>query len=437
MIRFRQKNYTIPEGHYTGPKDTSKLPGAVELMTKGALGGAAVGGVAGALVEDSSILDGIKKGSGVGAVAGLLAKLLINYSQKPMNSIKYQEVDKAIRRRFGVYRVAGITVGDAIDKRDKIENKFSFNDRDVSSYKINIAICDNKFNLYTFGMTKQELNDTSKILDYYCKKYYGMEYDSKAINPIVNSYSVAIIFTNNQAVCDFIMELSDKLQTKINFLDSKAIILPRLESASDDLVARGTETEINTNVDTVEKTFSVTQFGPSDLLDLVLRGSVYALTRMKSNFILMDMLVSAAIKLDENERNRLGIPKTFGSLNNIYLETLLKKLHYVEKFDYSVGCGDQCASRTNVSLISGLLLITTPKDSKDNKILEDKFYKHLKRVVKQASTGKVIIYTYQTKSLDELKNIINKLMSCGIRINIYDESFGSMTRSIVSKFRRK
>ena len=56
-------------------------------------------------------------------------------------------------------------------------------------------------------MTKEELDKTSDTLDYYCKKYFSMEYTAKIINQKVNSYSVDIVFTNYHAMCQFIMEL--------------------------------------------------------------------------------------------------------------------------------------------------------------------------------------------------------------------------------------
>ena len=43
MIKFRQKNYTIQEGHYTGPKDMDKVPGAIEVVGKSAFGGSIIG----------------------------------------------------------------------------------------------------------------------------------------------------------------------------------------------------------------------------------------------------------------------------------------------------------------------------------------------------------------------------------------------------------
>ena len=38
-----------------------------------------------------------------------------------MTSVKYREVDKNIRRQFGIYRASGITVGDSIDKRASVD----------------------------------------------------------------------------------------------------------------------------------------------------------------------------------------------------------------------------------------------------------------------------------------------------------------------------
>ena len=37
MIKFRQKEFTLQEGHYTGPKDMDKIPGALETIGKDAI----------------------------------------------------------------------------------------------------------------------------------------------------------------------------------------------------------------------------------------------------------------------------------------------------------------------------------------------------------------------------------------------------------------
>ena len=53
MIEFRQKDFTIPEGHYTGPKDMDKLPGTIEVIGKSAIGGAIIGGIVGKIRQGS------------------------------------------------------------------------------------------------------------------------------------------------------------------------------------------------------------------------------------------------------------------------------------------------------------------------------------------------------------------------------------------------
>ena len=100
MIKFKQRDYSIPEGHYTGPKDIEKIPGAVEMVTKGALGGAGIGAVAGGVMKDTTMLEGAITGAKWGSLGGIVAKFFLNYVHKPMTSVKYQEVDRNIRREF-------------------------------------------------------------------------------------------------------------------------------------------------------------------------------------------------------------------------------------------------------------------------------------------------------------------------------------------------
>ena len=233
MIEFRQKDFSIKEGHYTGPKDQDKVPGAMEVVGKSALGGALAGSAIGAIVKDSTVWEGALTGAKWGGVGGILLKFFINYLHKPMSKVKFQEVDRNIRREFGIYRLAGITVGDNVGKRADVDEKFSFSDRQVSKYKLNFAVQNNKIIMYTFDLTQAELDKVDKILDYYCKKYTGMEYNSSVINYKLNSYAVDITFTNYQIISNFIMELSNELGCKINLLDNKAIVQGRLEAESD------------------------------------------------------------------------------------------------------------------------------------------------------------------------------------------------------------
>ena len=50
MKKFKQKEYTIQEGHYTGPKDLEKVPGSLEVIGKATIGGTAAGGVIGGVL---------------------------------------------------------------------------------------------------------------------------------------------------------------------------------------------------------------------------------------------------------------------------------------------------------------------------------------------------------------------------------------------------
>lgn len=403
MIKFKQKSYTIQEGHYTGPKDIDKVPGAVEMIAKGAGVGAVTGGVVGAVMKDHKVLEDALTGAKWGSLGGLVAKFFLNYVHKPMTAVKYQEVDKNIRRQFGVYQITGITVGDSLDKRAKIEDKFSFNDRNVSSYKLNIAIHNNQVILYTFGLTKEELEKVNKTLDYYCKKYFSMEYTAKAINLKANSYSVNITFTNYHVLVNFIMELSEVLGSKINLLNNNAIVEPRLAEAD-------------------EKNFSIPAIGKYDLQKILGTGlakGIFGALRMKGGLLSRTAqytLLEAASSLTQDEIKKLGVKVTRGDLNNKYLESLLKKLKYVEGYHYTTGTKEE--KEVNISLISGILIISATKD--EAKEIDDKVWKSLKTKIHRSDTGNVIVYSYPVQNLGELEMIVKKTInSCNSIPNIF------------------
>jgi hypothetical protein len=324
MIKFRLKNFTIPEGHYTGPKDMDKVPGVIEMVSKSALGGAGVGAVVGAILKDSSVLEGAVQGAKYGSLTGLILKFFLNYLHNPMSRIKFQDVDKNIRREFGIYRLQGITVGDSVSKRARVDEKFSTNDRNVTKYKINFAIQDNQVTMYTFGMTDKELEKTSEILDYYCKKYFGMEYTSVLINKKVNSYAVTIVFTNHQVISNFMMELSNGLGYKINLLDNKALVDKRISEASIE------EEE--------EREFSVKFLNKYDLMKLLGTTGIHSLSRYISNkkslsedviCLIADSLekISTNLNMMSDLESEKRIPKLTRREDdsNIYLEKSLKK----------------------------------------------------------------------------------------------------------------
>lgn len=415
MIKFRQKEYTIPEGHYTGPKDMDKVPGAIEVIGKSALAGAGIGGVTGGILKDSTVLSGALQGGKYGTIAGTVLKFFLNYLHNPMTTIKYQEVDKLIRREFGIYRAAGITVGDSLDKRAKVEEKFSFNDRDVTKYKLNFSIQDNAITMYTFGMTTKELDKTSETLDYYCKKYTGMEYNSYVINSKTNSYSVSIVFTNYQVIANFIMELSNVLNTKINLLDNKALVDSRLKAAVSIL---GDEGE--------ERTYSVKEFNRYDIMKILGKGGIFNISphlgfkgiKETLSSSIMGIILQSLVKLSGDEILRENGTTKRDNFGNVYLEDRLKKLHYIENYDYTVG---DLRVDVNISMFSGVFIVTVDKGSKKMEKIDSEFWKSLKGKVGRVDTGKVIVYNYTIKTKNEFDFILKKFMSLDVEPNIFEK----------------
>jgi hypothetical protein len=418
---FRQKDFTIAEGHYTGPKD--EVPGYMEAISKGALVGSGIGGILGAVVpiakdprhkadvEVGEVIDSALTGGTYGAIGGVLLKFFLNYLHNPMSSIKYSEVDRGIRQKFGVYRMSGVTVGDSVDKRASIDEKFSFNDREVTNYKINISVQDNKVTLYTFGMTRKELDKTDKVLDYYCKKYHGMDYSSKLINQTMNSYAVDIKFTNYQVISNFIMELSTELETKINLLDNKAVVDNKLTAGG----FQGGD----------QKNFSVATISKEDALDIVSKTgsapfSAFKVTRdwkTTLSYTMIQLLKNTLEKINNDEETIAGKPVARKLFNNIYLEDVLKKNHFIEGFNYTVG---ESKSTNNISLVQGKFIVTTEKNSKEQKDIEKEFYKSAQTKINRSDAGKVIIYTYNIQSRQEFDFLIKKLFNTRIIFNIYE-----------------
>lgn len=410
MIRFKQKDFTLAEGHYTGPKDQDKVPGALEIVGKSALGGALAGSAIGAALKDSTILEGALTGGKWGALAGVVFKFFLNYLHNPMTRVKYQEVDKLIRREFGIFRASGVTVGDTVNKRADLDEKFAFNDRNVTSYKLNFTVQDDKVTMYTFGLTDKELEKVDSTLDYYCKKYTGMEYSSTVINKRYNAYSATIIFTNYQVISNFIMELSNELQTRINLLDNKALVHNRISMVE---------------LEEEEKTFSnVKDINKFDFIKILSKAACTVPMLFKksigdtASYIAISLLSATGSKILGNELTKAGIPMPRESFSNAYLEDTLKKLHYIEGIHYCIGRKDVNA---NISMVSGRFIITINK-GEDQKLIDNTLWKTYKRLINRADTGKgnVVIYTYLINSRKEFENIINKLFSTDILFNIFE-----------------
>lgn len=403
MITFREKDFTIQEGHYTGPKDQDKVPGAVEVISKSAIGGALAGSAIGAILKDTTALEGAITGGKYGAIGGVLLKFFLNYLHNPMTRVKYQDIDKNIRREFGIIRLSGITVGDTVSKRASIDEKFSFNDRAVTEYKINFSVQNDQVTMYTLGITDEELKKIDKILDYYCKKYTGMSYVASRINEKINAYSVIIVFTNYQVISNFIMELSNELETKINLLDNKALVQNRI------------------NGEDGERNFSVTEINKFDAIKILGTTGISFLKEIPNGFgkavssVVIGLVSSAAKKIGKDEISKTKIPAPRQYFGNPYLEGTLKKLHYVEGFHYSIGKED---SEYNMSLVNGLFIVTAKKE--DSKEIDEIYWKHLKNKIRRSDTGKVIVWTYSIQSRDEFEFALKKLMKTELKFNIYE-----------------
>lgn len=413
MVKFRQKDFSIREGHYTGPKDMDKVPGALEVIGKSALVGSGIGAVIGGTLEDSSVLSGATKGGKYGTITGILLKIFLNYLHNPMSTIKYQEVDKLIRREYGIYRVSGITVGDTIEKRGSVDEKFSFNDREVTKYKLCFSIQNNAITMYTFRMTDDELDKVSNVLDYYCKKYFGMEYTSKVLNERTNSYSVSIVFTNYQVIANFIIELSNKLNVKINLLDNKALAENRFRQKI--------EEEGNS-----EKTFSSENYlSKYDLFKIIggysIPNSINSLVKgdWKSSVsdFMIGLIIGSLEKMGADELSKIqGVSISRKYFNNSFLISELRKLHYVENYDYTVG---NIGNNLNISLVSGIFIVTVSNKFDELEKLKD-FFKRESEVNK-SNNGNVVIYTYILKDKKEFNYLLNRFMSLNLQPNIFEK----------------
>ena len=421
MIKFRQKDFSLKEGHYTGPKDMDKVPGAMEVVSKSALGGALAGSAVGAFLKDTTVWEGAATGAKWGSVGGIIFKIFLNYLHKPMSRVKFQEIDRNIRREFGIYRMAGITVGDKLDKRASVDEKFGFSDRRVTDYKLNFAVQNNKITMYTFDLTNEELVKLDKTLDYYCKKYTGMEYNSSVINYKLNSYVVDITFTNYQVISNFIMELSNVLGCKINLLDNKSIVDSRLREAGEE----GGTGEEEEEEEEATKNFSVAGLSKHEAMKILGKAGNNAIINFKlggygislATFVI-SLLTGSAEKLQRDELIKLGHPMPREDFGNSFIEDILKKNKYIEGYHYTVG--EKSKAPISISMISGLLIITANKGEVSENL--EKALSSWKMQMGRKDIGKVIVLTWTIQSRKEAELIIRKIMSVGEKINIYDKS---------------
>ena len=126
---------------------------------------------------------------------------------------------------------------------------------------------------------------------------------------------------------------------------------------------------------------------------------------------------NSAKKISNDELIKSGAPSARENFGNSYLEDTLKKLHYIEGFNYTIG--DKKAE-DNFSMAQGRFIITTLKDSDSGKKIDKDFYGALKGKMTRTDTGKVLIFLYTIESRKEFEFILKKLMQTKITFNIFE-----------------
>jgi hypothetical protein len=255
--------------------------------------------------------------------------------------------------------------------------------------------------MYTLGLTNDELEKVNRSLDYYCKKYFAMEYTAKVINARVNSYSADIVFTNLNTICSFISELSKILDTKINLLDNNAIVESRI---------RDSITEEPAAPEEDERSFSDSglYIDRTDLIK-ILSGGIFRYMGYIRNAAqilpatVMGVLAEGIERLNKNELQKAGVIGKVGDINNAYLIDTLKRMNYIDGFHYTQG---EKKSDFNMSVVSGLFAITVPKNGEIKLGQLEKYFN-------RSEFGKVYLYTYVIKSDQEFKMLLGKVMKLG------------------------
>lgn len=407
MIIFRQKEYSIQEGHYSGSKSIKKIPSAVKVIFKSVLAGLGIGAGVGTLAKESTAGEGAKKGVKTGFWAGVALKILIDKFHKPMSSVKYQKVDKAIRKEYGIREVSGMIVGDTKEKRDELSNHFSFNSPEILQFKVNVSIQKKRITLYTKNFSKDDLKKLNESLDYYCYKYFGMEYSSKLLNEKDNSYSITIIFTNYDAIAKFLVEISEFLG-RINVLDNSIEV--------DTILSKETEKTFSS---ILSRDSSLSLFDKYDLIKILGKGGTIVNSRgfKKPKDYVMDSLAGALSHIGDTIKTSnmpLGARTRRGSFNNLYLEKAIRDLGYRENIDYTVG---KNRVDLNIYLHQGYLIMCSALSYKEKKIFEDILRRY--KITITNIKGQAVIYTYIMKSRDELNQLLRDLIGSKLKPNIY------------------
>ena len=203
--------------------------------------------------------------------------------------------------------------------------------------------------------------------------------------------------------------------SKINLLDNKALVDSRLKAAVSIL---GDEGE--------ERTYSVKEFNRYDIMKILGKGGIFNISphlgfkgiKETLSSSIMGIILQSLGKLSGDEILRENGTTKRDNFGNVYLEDRLKKLHYIENYDYTVG---DLRVDVNISMFSGVFIVTVDKGSKKMEKIDSEFWKNLKGKVGRVDTGKVIVYNYTIKTKNEFDFILKKFMSLDVEPNIFEK----------------
>lgn len=446
----KSKNYTIPEGHYTGPKQET-VEGWIEAANAAGIVGAGLGGLRSYLSnsdEDANkstiqkVLQGAGSGYLYGALSGIAIKGLSEYINKPLKDIDFQKLDRNIRSEFGSFKVPIInkTIGLDNDAK-KLKDKIVYNDRNLTDFKLNFGIRKDQIVMYTFGVTNDELDSLSIALDDFVQSQPNMSYHASLINKSQNSYAVAITFTTYNIAAKYILKAAEIVSSKVNVLDRDYLISRRVSEFNVDKIdddpdirsginSESKSTYVNNNVindedDDSVKTFSLSgdekysalEFlkndGGETLIDIARSIKKKRLGTTASNHLtrLVQHSISRAV---EKGKIKIGMPVKREELNTKFLTDTLTKLRYVKGFNYTM---DKDNSDCNISMVGGILVVSAEKGDKSD-LIDEEFYGKAKDRIRRSEIESVVSYTYAIVSRSDFEFLLKKLFSTKLKFNV-------------------
>lgn len=401
MIIFKEKQYTLRDGHYTGPKDLDKVPSTLKVVGGATLAGYGAGVLVDKALGSSDSLDSTSwstRGAELGFIGGVLGKLVLNKMHNPMETIKFNELDRCIRKSFGMYRISGVTVGDSRENRERMKESFVINSKNLTDFKINVSITKGQLVMYTLNLGEKEEEIIEETLDYYCKKYYGMKYTSTPIgNNKKGCWAITITFTNHQVAANFLVEIVEALKIRVNLLNN----------------------DISSEIfDISDRMFSLNSVPALDKFELkyIFSKGLLQAASCKKNLVglsktVMEMVKNGLGKLNAVELSEVGVKQPRRNFGNKYLEFAMKKV--APNKPWTIGENDR---ELNLFLLDGTLIITATHGTKGEVMLK-KIPELLPIKNKNSNSASLFLYTMGSPA--ELEVVLKKILSTGIAPNIY------------------